>query len=66
MLTRKELAEKIPYGYAKKIAKKAGVSPEFMSKWMADQANSERVEMATLEVLAELSQRKKTLLAQIL
>lgn len=66
MITRKELVDKIPYGYAKTIAKRAGVSKDFMSRWMAGKANSEKVEMATLEVLAELSQKKKNLLSQIL
>lgn len=65
MIDRKELAEKVPYGYVQVIADRAGVSKRFVSKWMSNQANSEKVEMATLEVLAELSQKKKQLLAQI-
>lgn len=65
MVNREELAKKIPYGYGKKIAERAGVSPAFVSKWMQGKADSEKVEIATLEILAELNQKKKLLLSLI-
>jgi hypothetical protein len=66
MIDRIEIRKKIPYGYGKLIAKKAGVSTRFLSKYLNNsEVNSERVEMAVLETLADLSQKKKTLLAQI-
>ena len=66
MIDRKELKKKVPYGYGKLIATKAGVTPRYVSKFLnKSEVKSEKVEMTTLEVLAELSQRKNLLIAQI-
>lgn len=63
MIDRSTLREKIPHGYGKKIADKAGVTPRFVSKFLNDsKVNSFKVEMAALEVLAEISQKKHSLL----
>ena len=64
-MNRQDLRKKVPHGYSKEIAKRAGVSQKFVSDFLAGKANSERVEMATLEVLAELSNKKRALLEQI-
>lgn len=65
MINRKELKEKVPYGYGKKIAEKAGVSQKVVSDYLNGKINSEKVEIATLEILAEISMKKKLLLEQI-
>lgn len=66
MLTRQELKNKVPHGFIQKIADKAGVSRKQVSRFLNDEnITSERVELATLEVLAELSQKKRQLLEQI-
>ena len=60
MTTRKEMRLQIPYGYGKKIASRAGVTPRFVSKYLNNSnINSEKVEIATLEILAELANKKK-------
>lgn len=66
MILRTEIRKKIPYGYGRVIAKRAGVSTSFLSRYLNNSdVKSERVEIATLEVLAELSQKKQTLITQI-
>lgn len=59
MIERIEIKKKIPYGYGRIIAKKAGVTEQFVSKYLNDsEINSRRVELATLEVLEEIKQSK--------
>jgi len=64
-MTRQELKEKIPHGYAKKIAEKAGVNRITVSKWLNGKSDNPMVELAVLEVVAELSEQKSGLLARI-
>jgi len=66
MLTRKEIKKKLPHGYAKIVAERAGVSQRAVSLYLSGTHDSERIELAALQVLAELSQKKKDLLAKIL
>lgn len=66
MVNRKELRKKVPHGYCKLIAIRAGVNIAQVSNYFAGRSNSERVENATLEILSELSDRKKSLLNNIL
>lgn len=66
MLNREEIRLKVPHGYQHKIAEKAGTSQAAVSKYLKGKSNSEKIEMAVLEILAELSQRKKQLLDQII
>lgn len=65
MINRIDLRKKIPYGYCKVIAKKAGVNPTQVSNYFSGKGGSERVEIATLEVLSELSEKKRKLLDNI-
>jgi DNA-binding LacI/PurR family transcriptional regulator len=65
IMTREQLKSKIPYGYAKKIAAKAGVSRMTVSSFMNGKNNNVEVEMAALEILAELNQAKNNLIAKI-
>lgn len=62
MINRKELRKRIPRGYCYKIAEKAGVTAISVSKYFAGLHNSERIENAALEVIAELNKEKKQLL----
>ena len=66
MIERKELRDKLPYGYQKNVAERAGVSISCVSNYLKGLNNSEKVEMAILEILAELSDRKKALLDRII
>ena len=60
MIERSQIREKIPYGYCKVIAAKAGVTQRYVSKYLNDSSiNSKKVQMATLEVLEEIKESKK-------
>jgi len=61
MITRQEIKNAVPHGYAKKIAKRANVTPKAVSDYMGGKTNSKRVETATLEILAELQKSKQEL-----
>ncbi len=58
MLNRKELRSKIPKGYCKIIADKAGVTTQTVSRYFSAKINSERVEISALEVIAQLAQER--------
>lgn len=62
----KELNSKIPYGYRKIIAGKAGVSINSVSKFLNGKTKSDKIERATLRVLVDLSNQKNEMLKQIL
>jgi DNA-binding LacI/PurR family transcriptional regulator len=64
-MDRKELKAKVPHGYAKKIAEKAGVNRITVSNWLNGRSDNVSVEMAVLEIVAELSEKKNSLLARI-
>ena len=57
-MTREELKAKIPHGYANKIATKAGVNRITVSNWLNGRSDNPMVEIAVLEVVAELTERK--------
>lgn len=61
----KELKSKIPHGYNKVIANRAGVSQTSVSKFLSGKFKSYRIEKAILEVLSELNNERKQLLANI-
>jgi hypothetical protein len=64
-MTREELKAKIPHGYSKLIAQRAGVKNHSVSLFLHGKINSVKIEMAALEVLAELSDKKNDLLIRI-
>lgn len=64
-MTREELKKSIPYGYAKKIAIEASVTPRSVSLFLKGKTNSIKIEMAALKVLAELGIQKKELTEHI-
>lgn len=65
MLNRKELRKKLPKGYCKVIAMKAGVTQRSVSLYFDYKFNSERIEDTLLIVLSELNTNKKKLLEAI-
>jgi Transcriptional regulators len=65
-MERKDLKEKLPYGYAKLVAERAGVSSHSVSRFLNGYNNSVKIENATLEILSELYSQKKKLLKNIL
>jgi len=64
-MERDELKSKVPHGYGKIIAKKAGVKEQSVSQFLHGKNDNVNIELATLEVLAELSEKKNALLARI-
>ncbi len=62
MVNRKELRSKIPKGYCKIIADKAGVTNQAVSSYFSAKINSEKVEIAALEVVAQLKQERLKLI----
>jgi transcriptional regulator with XRE-family HTH domain len=64
-MDRKELKSKVPHGYGEKIAKKAGVTKQAVSQFLSGRNNNVQIELATLEILAELSEKKNGFLARI-
>ena len=62
MINRKALREQVPHGYCKIIAEKAGVTTKSVSVYFSYQVNSERIENAALQVVAELQVKKNKLL----
>lgn len=65
MINRQEMNKKLPYGYRKQVAKRAEVSIQTVSRYLNGKQNSERVENSVLEILAEISSKKKELLDKI-
>ena len=65
MLNRQEIKSKVPKGYNTLIAQRAGVHPNAVSQYLNGKNNSMKIEIATLEILAELSDKKKELLQRI-
>ena len=64
-MDRAQLKTLVPHGYGKVIAKKAGVSSMTVSKFLNGTNDNLRVEIAVLEILAELSDRKGVLISKI-
>ncbi len=60
-----EIKNMLPHGYSKIVADKAGVSRAAVSKYLSGKSESMKIELAALEVLAELSQKKEKLLRKI-
>jgi transcriptional regulator with XRE-family HTH domain len=64
-MERKELKEKVPHGYGALIAERAGVTKQAVSQFLNGKNDNVSIELATLEILAELSEKKNSLLARI-
>ncbi len=62
MINRKALRGQVPHGYCKIIAKKAGVTTQSVSVYFSNELNSERIENAALQVVAELQVKKNKLI----
>lgn len=64
-MTRKELKAKVPHGSAKEIAAKAGVNRITVSNWLNGKSDNPLVEIAVLELVAELEEKKNALYARL-
>ena len=64
-IDRTELRKKIPQGYCDVIAKKAGVSRVSVSGYFSGRSNSRKIEIAALQVVAELEKETSNLISQI-
>lgn len=62
MYNSQELKEKIPHGFGKIVAEKAGVGEQSVSKFLNGKMRSWRIEKAVLEVIAELDQQRADIL----
>jgi transcriptional regulator with XRE-family HTH domain len=65
MIDRASLREKVPFGYGRIIAKRAGVTPKSVSDYLNGRMNSVKIELAVLETLAELNTIKNDYLEKI-
>lgn len=65
-MNRTELKSKIPHGYGKIIAKKAGVTDRSVSMFLHGKINSHRIEMTILEVLSDIGKNKSAFIADII
>jgi hypothetical protein len=54
MINNQELKEKLPHGFGKVVAEKAGVNEVSVSRFLNGKTNSWKIEKAALEVIAEL------------
>jgi transcriptional regulator with XRE-family HTH domain len=64
-MERNELKAKVPHGYGQRIAVKAGTTKQAVSQFLNGKNDNVDIEMATLEILAELSEKRNALLARI-
>ena len=64
-MERAALKKMVPHGYGKLIAQKAGVNTMTVSQFFSGKNNNISVELATLEILADLSETKARLVARI-
>lgn len=65
MVERSELKKILPHGSGRIIAERAGVSYQSVSNYFSHKNNSERIEMAALEVASEMCIKKKGLIQNI-
>lgn len=66
MMDRSDLKRKIPTGFRKVIASRAGVSLSAVSRFVNGKSNNYKVEIEILKLLAELSDEKRLLLNKII
>ncbi|MHB8207788.1 helix-turn-helix domain-containing protein [Mucilaginibacter sp.] len=57
-----ELKDKIPHGFGKIIAEKAGVNQCSVSKFLNGKTKSWKVENAVIEIIKELEAKRETIL----
>ena len=64
-MERAELKKLVPHGYGRLIAQRADTNEMAVSKFLNGKNNSVSIELATLEILAELAEKKHGLIARI-
>jgi DNA-binding LacI/PurR family transcriptional regulator len=64
-MKRSDMKLLVPRGYGKLIAQKAGVTEMTVSQFLNGKNDNIKVELATLEILAELADKKEFLVNKI-
>ena len=64
-MERIELKRLVPRGYGKLIAQRAGTNQMTVSRFLNGKNNCLAIELATLELLAELTEKKQSLVCRI-
>lgn len=65
MVNRSELKKMLPHGSNKMIAEKANVSAIAVTRYFKNDFNSEKIEIAALEVAALAMDKKKSLMKSL-
>jgi len=64
-MERTELKAMVPHGYYKIIAQKAGTTTQTVSQFLRGNNNNVTIEIAILELLADLAEKKRGLVDRI-
>ena len=62
MYINQKIKEKLPHGFGKVVAEKAGVTQQSVSKYLNGKVKSWKIEKAGLEVIAELEKQRNQIL----
>jgi transcriptional regulator with XRE-family HTH domain len=65
MIDRNYLKKQMPHGSAKILAEKIGVTPKSISNYITGKSNSEKIELAVLQLVADLKKKKNQLLKKV-
>lgn len=65
MIDRKQLRLMIPHGYVNQISERANVTQQSVSQYFAGRLNSEKIELAALQLAAELKEKKEALIKRV-
>lgn len=65
MLNRKQLRKELAYGSGTELAKRTGRSVRAVSDWFTNRRNSDAIEAAALQLLAEQVKAKQEKSAQL-
>jgi AcrR family transcriptional regulator len=63
-MERQDIKALLPHGSMQQIATRAGVSMATVTQWFTGRHNSERVQTAVLEVLAEVQAKRQGIQAK--
>ena len=64
-MTRQEIKELLPPGFAKVIAERSGFSKTYIYQWVQGKKESVKIEMEVMKYLADILEQKKQLLDRI-
>jgi len=65
-MNREDIKKMIPTGYGKIIARRAGVTPKSVSRYLNSKTrHSIKIETACLEILSEITKKRNSLIKKI-